>query len=293
MPGLRRHATDLTGAVTFGISSGDVRENGVYRASAAWQAGDVFRIAVSAAGAVTYARNGEVFYTSAVGAVAPLHVAVVLASPGAGLAYLDAQRRDRGNDDRTLSTGRPGSRTAAVDPTRRAAADTAGQRSGSADGGESEIPTLSASTTIHRRPRAAGTVSRRLHHPSSTITGFPSPPFPPPPCAGRRGGTVSRGHASGVEQQSRSKSARRPARRGRRRRTDNADAGPSCCGGGERRHRWRRFPIRWPRLLSSTAVSDHPARIRRSFDRVTLGCRASRCSTSYPDRDSLTARCGG
>ena len=84
--------SDGSGAPTdvdFGIGHGgpwaDVRENGVYRADVPVVAGDVFRIAVSASGVVTYARNGQVFYTSGRTATAPLRSVAVLAAAGARL----------------------------------------------------------------------------------------------------------------------------------------------------------------------------------------------------------------
>jgi len=49
----------------------EVRENGAYRADTALASGDVLRVSV-VNGKVSYARNGKVFYTSAVGPVYPL-----------------------------------------------------------------------------------------------------------------------------------------------------------------------------------------------------------------------------
>ena len=63
--------TDVDFGIGHGGASADVLENGAYRTDVPVVAGDVFRIAVSASGVVTYARNGQVFYTSSVTATAP------------------------------------------------------------------------------------------------------------------------------------------------------------------------------------------------------------------------------
>ena len=79
------HATSGTTpeAIDFGIrlqgGYAEVRENGLYRASTAFAAGDSLRIAINA-GTVSYLRNGVPFYTSANAPVYPLAFAVALAN---------------------------------------------------------------------------------------------------------------------------------------------------------------------------------------------------------------------
>ena len=63
----------------------EVRENALYRADVHVQAGDVFRITVTA-GIVTYSHNREVFYTSADPATFPLFAAVTIAEIGASIS---------------------------------------------------------------------------------------------------------------------------------------------------------------------------------------------------------------
>ena len=80
--------TDVDFGIGHGGASADVRENGAYRTDVPVVAGDVFRIAVSASGVVTYARNGQVFYTSSVTATAPLRFVAVMAAAGASVEHV-------------------------------------------------------------------------------------------------------------------------------------------------------------------------------------------------------------
>ena len=77
--GLGESPTD-PGSMLFSIrlhgSTAEVREGGVYKSETPFATGDVLRISVTS-GAVTYSRNGRVFFTSS-GAGAPLFVDVTL-----------------------------------------------------------------------------------------------------------------------------------------------------------------------------------------------------------------------
>jgi hypothetical protein len=75
--------------IDFGIrlQSGyaEVREHGVYRADVRFEPGDRFRISIDG-GVVSYALNGEVFYTSADSPAAALNVAILIATLGGSIS---------------------------------------------------------------------------------------------------------------------------------------------------------------------------------------------------------------
>jgi hypothetical protein len=73
-------------ALGFQGRSMSVYESGRYRADAPLRAGDVFRIAVSATGVVSYLRNGVEFYRSALRAAYPLRAAAALYDAGTRVA---------------------------------------------------------------------------------------------------------------------------------------------------------------------------------------------------------------
>jgi hypothetical protein len=74
-------AAEIPFAIKLEGGYAEVRENGLYRANIAAGSGDVLRIAVQA-GAVSYARNGVMFYTSDTGASYPLRVDTSFVSSG-------------------------------------------------------------------------------------------------------------------------------------------------------------------------------------------------------------------
>lgn len=82
--GLGESPTD-PGSLLFSIrlqgTTAEIREGGVYKSETAFSTGDVIRITV-ASGAVSYSRNGNVFFTSS-GSVSPLFVDVALYDLGA------------------------------------------------------------------------------------------------------------------------------------------------------------------------------------------------------------------
>jgi hypothetical protein len=75
-------------SIAFGLrlqgGIAEVREAGVYRADVAFAAGDVFRISVQG-GAVSYARNGTVFYKSSSTSSSTLALAVSIANMSGGI----------------------------------------------------------------------------------------------------------------------------------------------------------------------------------------------------------------
>jgi hypothetical protein len=91
-------ATAINFAFRLQLGRAEVREGGVYRSETTFSTGDSLRISVTA-GAITYAKNGMVFYSSPTSAAYPLTVstslydlaatikAVVIAtSPSSGLS---------------------------------------------------------------------------------------------------------------------------------------------------------------------------------------------------------------
>ncbi len=71
--------TEIKFAIRLQTGSVEVRESGVYRASAWFAAGDVFRVAVES-GIVNYYQNGKLLYTSAQAPVYPLLIDTSLSS---------------------------------------------------------------------------------------------------------------------------------------------------------------------------------------------------------------------
>jgi hypothetical protein len=65
--GIGTTPSDVPFAIRLQGGAAEVRESGAYKAETSFRAGDTFSIAVNN-GTVTYARNGSVFYTSAVSA---------------------------------------------------------------------------------------------------------------------------------------------------------------------------------------------------------------------------------
>jgi len=75
-------------SIAFGLrlqrGIAEVREAGAYRADVAFAAGDVFRISVQG-GAVSYSRNGTVFYRSTAASTSALALAVSIANMSGGI----------------------------------------------------------------------------------------------------------------------------------------------------------------------------------------------------------------
>jgi hypothetical protein len=75
-------------SIAFGLrlqgGIAEVREAGAYRADVAFAAGDVFRISVQG-GAVSYSRNGTVFYRSSAASSSALALAVSIANMSGGI----------------------------------------------------------------------------------------------------------------------------------------------------------------------------------------------------------------
>jgi hypothetical protein len=75
-------------SIAFGLrlqgGIAEVREAGAYRADVAFAAGDVFRISVQG-GAVSYSRNGTVFYRSSAASSSALALAVAIANMSGGI----------------------------------------------------------------------------------------------------------------------------------------------------------------------------------------------------------------
>jgi hypothetical protein len=75
--GSGRGGARIAFAIRLQAGYAEVRENGAYRSDTRFSAGDVFRVAVEA-GAVSYYRNGQRFYTSTVAPAYPLQAAAAL-----------------------------------------------------------------------------------------------------------------------------------------------------------------------------------------------------------------------
>lgn len=71
-------ASSITYALRLQGGVAEVRESGTYRSDVHFNAGDTFRIAVDGSGAVSYAKNGSVFYTSGSKASGSLVASVAL-----------------------------------------------------------------------------------------------------------------------------------------------------------------------------------------------------------------------
>lgn len=67
---------DVNFAIRLQSGTAEVRESGTYKSEISFAAGDTFTISVNS-GAVTYAKNGDVFYTSATSATAALRAHVI------------------------------------------------------------------------------------------------------------------------------------------------------------------------------------------------------------------------
>ena len=75
--GIGTTPTSVEFAIRLQAGTAEVRESGTYKSETRFAAGDTFTIAVTN-GAVTYARNGTVFYTSATRAGAALRAHVIM-----------------------------------------------------------------------------------------------------------------------------------------------------------------------------------------------------------------------
>jgi len=87
MTGVPRNGNDIAFALRLQGGYAEVRESGAYRSDIRFSAGDHFSIAV-AAGKVSYAKNGAVFYTSRTAAAYPLRAASSLYSMHSALDNL-------------------------------------------------------------------------------------------------------------------------------------------------------------------------------------------------------------
>jgi hypothetical protein len=98
-------AGDITFALRIQGGVVEVREGGAYRTEASFSAGDTFRIAVDS-GAVTYSRNGAVFYRSAGTAASAVRVHAVLFNAGGAIGNVEILSSETASSAASASVSR-------------------------------------------------------------------------------------------------------------------------------------------------------------------------------------------